>query len=317
MANIDRRQAIPLPRLYFEASVSCLSPPPNDPMDALYDPDETFDPFEIDRGGVPRRILVTSRGERLTYHGPRKIREARPRKKKSPVRTFSRAARLRMLKTFHELDWKNIMNCLFLTLTYADETNIRENFCMKRHRSELWRKVEHHMGQQVAAIWRVEWEVRKSGARVGELMPHLHYLVFGLRYLDKDLLADWWEKIVGVRSRTKVQAIVDKKAAGIYVAKYSSKLPSESVSLSLLHFDAIPTGRHWGFHRKELLPWAPGYAWEAEEAEDTIMFRDHMLQGRKPVDKWGNETFTVFGPLAGLGQLILKQFGLTDERHEQ
>jgi len=102
--------------------------------------------------------------------------------------------------------------------------------------------------------WRKEYEERKSGAHVGEIMPHWHLMVFGVDPDDDDRawFAATWSRIVGV-AEEKVQRVAGHRKSweqvrtwngvNAYIAKYMAKISEHEVE-----------GRCWGWWWKHLLP---------------------------------------------------------------
>jgi hypothetical protein len=119
------------------------------------------------------------------------------------------------------------------------------------------RYVEGHLGRQVPTLWRVEWKARKSGAKVGAVVPHFHLLLGGVEYVRYVQLRSWWRAIVHVNGPlcTDVQSIDAAEGAVNYLCKYTSKNPSLDIGAYLNNEKGI--GRHWGFTRKHLFPEAP------------------------------------------------------------
>ena len=55
--------------------------------------------------------------------------------------------------------------------------------------------------------------------------PHFHLVVFGLPFLDKLELQQWWGKIIGAdRPFTRIEIIRDRRKLLAYVSKYVAKV---------------------------------------------------------------------------------------------
>jgi hypothetical protein len=174
--------------------------------------------------------------------------------KRGTIGGFSSAARLRMIKEIAVIDWASTGKCLFITFTYPDELGIRTYQERTRDRTLVLRRIEKYLGRQVATLWRLEWKERKSGALVGQVMPHLHMLVFGVEYLPWEDIRDWWRATlqhVGPL-HTYVQACTDGKLAAKYAAKYAAKDASSSL-VNAAYLDGV-LGRAWGLTRAKLIP---------------------------------------------------------------
>lgn len=173
------------------------------------------------------------------------------------IKTFSRAARLRLLATINKIDWRIGKFPVMITLTYpdgyigrkmADRTNDRENFISR---------VERYLGVNVTGIWRIEWQQRKSGARQGIPACHIHIVLTDLPWLHYSIVNDFWRQVIGYKGKhlsTDIRAKPGVSGA-MYAVKYCAK-PAVSCSLVISAYLRM-TGRHYGFVRKKNLPWHP------------------------------------------------------------
>jgi hypothetical protein len=92
------------------------------------------------------------------------------------ITEFSAASRRRMLELMAKIDQKAVP--LFVTLTYPDNFPLYraeykphlERFCDRLQRR--WPKA--------AIIWKLEFQVRKSGQNKGNIAPHYHLFVYGV-----------------------------------------------------------------------------------------------------------------------------------------
>lgn len=174
--------------------------------------------------------------------------------KKKPLIGFSAKSRLSMLRMTSRLDWNKIKCGLFITVTYPDELLPRDKERRKRDRMLFFRDMEKYLGREISLIWRVEWKRRKSGKRKGELQPHHHFLVFGVRWWDKEEIEEAWKRAIGWNRKVSVDVdkIGNKRKQAIYIAKYAAKMP-EFGTLDYATYRNID-GRHWGYSRPRLLP---------------------------------------------------------------
>lgn len=101
-------------------------------------------------------------------------------------RGFSFASRRRMLGRVNEVSVAAPMPC-FVTLTFPDAVFDDDagrfaktaKLCLDTFFKRLRR-----VAPQASALWRLEWQSRKSGEHLGKLVPHFHLLVWGLEYRD-------------------------------------------------------------------------------------------------------------------------------------
>lgn len=227
-----------------------------------------------DDDGLPQYLLV-KKGKRLTvtrrrYHAPPV--HIPPR---GDIVEFSSRARRRMLRRVAEIDWRAAGDGLFITYTYPDSHIDVQLSERKQHRGVIHRDVESYCGRNVGAIWKVEWMPRLTGAAVGRIAPHLHVLYFGVRYVSYDFLRERWASAIGATGYVNVhgEQLDAGNMCSVYMAKYCAK---ESPSFRL---DNVPyrnkTGRHYGWRRKEEIPWhdTQAFALPSKEVFDLLMRR--------------------------------------------
>lgn len=125
-----------------------------------------------------------------------------------------------------------------------------------RDRTLFMRSLEKHLGRKVGALWRLEWEERKSGKRLGCLTAHLHLIVFNVRFIEKDVIRACWRRVLHAVGplMTWIDGIDSGRKKARYVSKYCSKLPDSSVLDNASYLDSV--GRHWGVMRRGLVPFA-------------------------------------------------------------
>ena len=174
------------------------------------------------------------------------------------VGQLSRESRMRLLRFLNQIAWEQISGSLFVTLTYPDEIQHTD---YSRHATDRYlflRYMEKHLGRENPVLWRLEWQPRKTGARVGELMPHYHLLVFGVSWLPQKVVREWWRSAIGAGDGplvTDVRRVTGVDGACRYLAKYVSK--SCPLDIAAYHNSGINFGRHWGVTRKHLVPMCP------------------------------------------------------------
>ena len=177
-----------------------------------------------------------------------------PNVKRGDIVDFSNGARLRMLKTFHKINFKDYCAPLFMTLTYPDEVATPNLAKRNLHKSLFARAMERELGLPVPAAWRIEWQDRKSGALIGEVCPHWHWLIFRHRYISYVTVNELWKKTIGVtcETHTDIRRVDKESAIQMYMAKYLTKeaLP---ITLVLAAYQSS-IGRQYGWLRKKEIP---------------------------------------------------------------
>ena len=182
------------------------------------------------------------------------------RPKRGKVAVFSRKSRKRLLDEFNQLDKGKVRSVAFLTLTFPDTVSSEPRDwkeALEAFRRRLERRYPH-----MSAVWRAELQKRKSGSRVGEVLPHYHLIVFGLAQgrnindavLKAELLS-WmpaaWTEISGAgRAGLDIKVETSWRRVFAYIAKYVAKSGGGAV--------AVPEGfgRHWGRFKPGKLPWS-------------------------------------------------------------
>jgi len=163
---------------------------------------------------------------------------------------FSRASRKRMIETMASV--RNTGGMLFLTMTFDDsvlmdlDSNLLPMF-------ETFRRRFERAYPTWAALWRKEWQDRKSGDFIGTFVPHYHFIIMtGVHYEKQELEAlsqsfaawgkDAWHEITSSSDENHlvygfdVSPIKSRKHAYYYVSKYIAKQDSKGEF----------AGRHWG-----------------------------------------------------------------------
>ena len=211
----------------------------------------------IDELRHKQRVVVVKQGKLLSV-GISQNKSSTPHNHgRSIVRGFTPASRLRLLKFVATVNWSAITAGVFVTLTYPDCVSERKSDQRNRDRYLFHRYVEKKEKKQVAGVWRVEFMPRKSGQRKGEVAPHLHLLLFGVRFIAKEQVRAWWRKILGVQGplATHIDAMNEGSKASLYIAKYMGKQQDINALDNLAYLNI--RGRHYGFIRKGLIPMMP------------------------------------------------------------
>lgn len=241
--------------------------------------------------------VVIKTGELLevTYVNSTPARR-RPGRRKA-IGDFSPSARLRMLKRMACVHWESVGPSLFVTLTYPDENAITTKEQRTRQRSRLLRDMEKYLGKEVGALWRIEWQDRKSGSLKGTMVPHVHLIVFDCKWLPWDQLSRLWQGVLAAAGPpvVDVQRIRGQRDVAKYVAKYAAKVnPAHKLVIaSYLNIE----GRHWGIHRPDLIPWCVR-TWDLRYTPDEIALLENAAASKIPYFPKGTRSgFSLFGPV--------------------
>lgn len=206
--------------------------------------------FTVWRGGSLVEAEAVESDETGTGKVARKLGERERVKggRRGKVAGFSVASRRRLLKLFARLRGDALP--LFVTLTLPDgvahDGHSLKGVYLRRFKARLARKFP-----KAAFIWRMEVKRRKSGAQVGEAVPHLHLILWGVPMSTslKTWLWDSWAACVGARSRVDLQAARNSRQVKAYASKlYAAKSQDDG--------QIDEQGRSWGILAEALLPWA-------------------------------------------------------------
>lgn len=177
-----------------------------------------------------------------------------PPKKRGVIKEFSRNARRRLLSETHAIDWQKVGRSSLITVGYPDDYVHDDKNKRNKERYLFIRYLEKHTGKHLSGYWRVERVPRKSGKRIGEVWPHLHFLIFTIPFVKKELIREWWTKAIGATGYVDVdiREAKTKKKAMTYVSKYIAKA-SDAVYLGESHISTT-MGRSYGPLRKPGIP---------------------------------------------------------------
>lgn len=235
--------------------------------------------------------------------------------KRGQVKGFTRSARLRMLRTIASVQWGAMKCGVFITLTYPDSHAERDMRQRTRDRYLFVRYMENYLGKPVGVLWRVEWKTRKSGKNVGCLVAHLHLIVFGVRFIPKEMVKQWWRLVLSAAGPvvTWIDAIDSGRKVGRYVSKYCSKLPEANVLDNASYLNSL--GRHWGIQRKEKVPFAPRFLIPYLDAEEIKLCDNLGAMTFKFFTRGTQQGFSCFGANAEkVGELLLSNMIDKEER---
>lgn len=209
---------------------------------------------------------------------------------------FTWGARIRMLRFMNTIDWTELPQVLFATLTYPDEIVQRTSKERSKDRFLWHRYLETHLKHQVAVIWRVEWAARKSGELIGQLLPHWHLLILTSSYIHHRDVRDWWRKSIkyeGGFLATDIKRVSGTEGAIRYVAKYTAK----AASLDIVPYrnNNRQTGRHWGVLRKNLINFYVQRNFEDLNLDQIALLQAYGRSRSERYDEFGAAGFTALG----------------------
>lgn len=271
----------------------------------------------LDRKLAATGIKITLSGNLLTWqvkNGQSKIPSTKGR---GNVIEFSRASRLRMLKFVARIDWEKLGNGVFLTLTYPDEVERTNSKQLGQDRYLIHRAIELEVGHHTPALWRMEWQARKSGPKTNYLYPHYHLLLFREQFISADRIREMWQGVIHstVTPRINIEAMTTSKHAAKYVSKYAAK-SSDNLVIAAYHNNAV-SGRQWGILRKELIPMCDEMFAIRKESATLKALREHILVTILGRSRESATSFTVLGDNAEkVGKLIFGDLTSPDREKE-
>jgi hypothetical protein len=216
-------------------------------------------------------------------------------RRRGPASPFSQASRRRLLFRLARIDWQACRHARFITLTYPDVFADRPLRRRTIDRDMFHRDMEKLVGKHTAAIWRTEWQVRKSGERKGQPMPHVHVILFTSRFIPFQYVNNTWKNILGYNNyvRTEVERAGQVRDAARYCAKYLTK--HDDLSLVIASYLSRVRGRPWGIKRPKLLPWAPCVALEDVPPDLVCELRRRAAIKYRPIGDSIAGGFTLLG----------------------
>lgn len=173
---------------------------------------------------------VEVQGQKVTF-GYTVPQAAKGGGRRSEVKGFSDASRKRLIEKFLTVNHTAMGLPLFVTLTYpAVYPTIEKS---KQHLKNLWKRWRTKYGDGISAVWRLE--LQKRGA------PHYHLVVWGVVWIDNQVLATDWYEVVGsgdgrhLQAGTQVEKVRSENGVQWYASKYIAKTDLDAT-----------TGRVWG-----------------------------------------------------------------------
>lgn len=196
------------------------------------------------------------------------------------VTGFSRASRKRMIEFMASV--RNTGCMLFLTLTFADDTV----YGLDEQKAPMFEAFRRRFEREYPgwkALWRIEYQDRKSGLHVGTFVPHFHLLIFtGVHYEKAELdykaetFRQWgsqaWHEITSSADEGhiihgfNVSPVRTRRHAQYYIGKYVSKLSNNYPS----------SGRIWGRIGK----------FDCSVSETFKLDEDEYIAFRRLIKKW-------------------------------
>jgi len=215
--------------------------------------------------------------------------------KRKEVNGFTPSARLRMLRTVAQINWDWTKDSLFITLTYPDNYLRATSHERNQDRHWFFRSIENYLGKKVGALWRLEWVPRKSGERKGMMEAHVHLIVFGVPFLPYWETNRAWRVALGAVGyvRTETKRIKGGRDVAKYVSKYCSKKAESSSLVNTTYLNA--PGRHWGIHRRGLIPFANRFVMTALDDEEIRLMENGACATFKYFTRGTGQGFSLFG----------------------
>lgn len=242
-----------------------------------------------------RSVIVVKQGKLLTVSFRELLSPSMPTSKRGVVKEFSRSSRLNLLKFIAKIEWSQIPQAVFITLTYPDEYANRSMEERTLDKKRFIRDIEKHLGRKVSGIWRIEWKPRKTGKNKGNIVPHYHFLLIREKFVHHKVIRKIWRSILHVRGplATDIRAAKNGELASVYIAKYMSKVHERC---SLDNDAYLNThGRHWGLVRKKSIPMAK-LEWTLDLSEEEIEYLLKTGHDRLPwVDMNAPHSFSLIG----------------------
>ena len=136
------------------------------------------------------------------------------------VSGFSAQSRKRMIDLLVRINFEKAG----LTLTYPDRNGPPDYKIYERDRQTFQKRMKRKF-PDCSAIWRREYESRKTGEFTGDIFPHYHYMFFGLPFFDHEELNLLWQEVIDYYQyvRTEIKGLANHRQAMFYLTKYMSK----------------------------------------------------------------------------------------------
>lgn len=107
-----------------------------------------------------------------------------PRSRRGAITRFTSRSRSRMMRKTGML--RGLKNPYFVTLTYPGYFEHSPER-VKEHLQAIKKRLKRRF-PDLAMIWRMELKTRQTGASAGEIVPHFHFLLWGMSIFETDML---------------------------------------------------------------------------------------------------------------------------------
>lgn len=212
--------------------------------------------------------------------------------KRGKVSTFSRASRLRILQKLHTIQKVSNTHAVYITLTYGQRFPSPTD--AKRHLANFLKRI-HRRWLYCSGIWRLEFQERGA--------PHFHIILFGLPFVPKEVIAEWWGSTIGVEYAdwstgtarhpfTRIEALTGFRKVLYYVSKYVAKVADGGFNLhayltaegEFIHPQtgeiSETVGRWWGVFNSIWLPVAVVKELELHWGSKDVFYNLRRAAGR-------------------------------------
>lgn len=214
---------------------------------------------------------------------------------------------MEIISRMASIDWERAGPTLFIHLTFPNKFVDMPKPKISQYLHDWRRGIERYLGRRVCLVWRLEWEVRKSGKRKGHWFPHFHILMFNVRWIPYYIVNALWQKSTGWPHyiRTETKRMANSRQACYYVCKYIAKEKDSLVYGAYL--STPPSGRHWGVLRKALFPVADGYKDHFPDSDSLASAYAYAKTKLPPGKLQSQESFRLFGDAAKeIGEIIFE-----------
>ena len=247
---------------------------------------------------------IEQQGECVDFYVRRNCSDFHGGGRRGPIREFTAAARLRAITHINRLDWGKKGRHTFLSLTYPDEVLPRDKSQRNRDRDNFLGFWERHVGQPATGIWRIEWKPRLTGKYLGRMAPHFHLVLMNTPWVNCELVKDWWRSCLTYRDKYLDTWIEEARgpSGAFYALKYCAKRhPSCSLAISAYLGGG---GRHYGYVRKNLLPWCDREIFWGLGSREVSIVCDAVSEEFSWANKDDWKSIRIFG---ARGQRVVKK----------
>ena len=197
------------------------------------------------------------------------FKASRTRGNRRAITKFTKKSRSALRIVFNKLRDDHRKRCLFITLTYHE--NMVNGRQAKTDLHTFDKALTRAYGTN-GYIWKMEPQKRGS--------IHFHLLVFGVKFIPYDWIADTWARIVARggeideeqrKAGTSIQLAESGKAARHYLEKYIGKVLGDNDN------PIDEPGRYWGARRME--------QYQGERLDVPLRSRAGAVEVARTIDK--------------------------------